>query len=209
MVQTSLVDESVWTRALHDATATTRTLRFWFFSAVLGVVVSTSTLLALLKWGPANIWVVSGIPSAVLIGWLLTGIFSIVTWHLVRAPYRQRDEAWAVLSEGDPDEQVIKKLKETTVDFGSRQLTLDQALLERGDRLATGLGILDIPRTVVAELQVLGLVRVELVQGVSTPAQPIPTPAQNHYYLTGKGARILRKLRDRRIPNADEPTHPC
>lgn len=88
---TSAITESSWDRARGDTVEATKTLRFWFFDAVLGIVVATATLLVLLKWGPGSIWIRAGIPPAVGIAWLLIGVLAIFVWHLFWAPYRQRN----------------------------------------------------------------------------------------------------------------------
>lgn len=96
------ISESVWDHARHRTIDATKTLRFWFFDAVLGIVVAAATLLILLKWGPDSVWILAGIPAAVGIAWLLTGVLAIFVWHLFWAPYRQRDalrEALQVVSE--------------------------------------------------------------------------------------------------------------
>ena len=82
------LSESAWDHARVGTIDATRTLRFWFFDAVLGIVVAAITLLALLAWGPKNVWILAGLPPAVGVAWLLVGVLAIFVWHLFLAPYR-------------------------------------------------------------------------------------------------------------------------
>ncbi len=106
--------------------------------------------------------------------------------------------AFAVVA-GDSQDQIqdiVDRLRAKKMVIGKREIPLAQYLLERGTQLATGLGILDIPAEIAGELTIAGVVRVELVQGTSSPAQSIQTPAQNYYYLTDLGGQVLSRLRE-------------
>ena len=85
--------------AHHRTIEATRTMRFWIFDTVSGVVVATAALLTLLKWGPDNVWVIAGIPGAVGIVWPFVGLLAIFVWHLFWAPYRQRDALRSYVAE--------------------------------------------------------------------------------------------------------------
>ena len=68
------------------------------------------------------------------------------------------------------------------------------ALTRHGERFALGVTGLDVSREVLAELRIGGILEVRLLPGVSSPAQSIPTPPQDVYYLTDFGANVSREL---------------
>lgn len=85
------LEESSWDHARRETRRATTSLWFWVADAVFSIVAATATLLILLKWGPQNVFVIAGVPAAVGIAWLFAIVLAVLTWHLLWAPYRQRD----------------------------------------------------------------------------------------------------------------------
>ena len=189
MVEDLDFKEGAWPRARRDTAAGTKSGWFWFFDTVLGIVVTTATLLSLLRWGPGNVWILAGVPSAVLILWLLNGVLLMFVWHLFWAPYRQRDEARTALAGQPADEvdEVIANLSDECKDFLVHQRRL----------LIKGAGPLDVREDCITEFRMHGMIDINYVdQGQDfATGQQLPTTVL--YTLNPFGNRVLKEILDR------------
>jgi hypothetical protein len=79
------------------------------FAVVSTAVVTTATLLYLLKAGPHNIYVYAGVPPAVGIMWLAAMLAALFIGWIILAPAKQRDEARLVVREYLCRDLVIEK----------------------------------------------------------------------------------------------------
>ena len=101
MVDESNDREGVWSRAGRDTDQTRRSFWFWLFGVVVSAV-------------PAS--AIPGVDLAdrsIIFGGVLVGVVAAMfCWHLVRAPYKQRDEAHARADKAEQrftDEEACKE----------------------------------------------------------------------------------------------------
>jgi hypothetical protein len=185
MVEPMGHQESAWSLARRDTASSIRSVWFWLFDTILGVIVTTGTLLSLLRWGPENTWVVTGVPSLAFIAWLSTGVLLLFAWHLFRAPYRQRDEARSTLSaHRDEPAQIAAQLSgETRAYFVSVAKQLRQGALS-----GNGTG-----REHREELRRHGLLEVKTEDAGWWDANRHKGNI-NCYWLTSSGGQVLDSL---------------
>jgi len=108
-VDTEPLRQSALCRAKEDTRKAFHTLRFWAFNSIFGALLTVGALL----WQPS--WASQGVVLIlyrvfVPLGGVFTGLGFMFLVSLVVAPYKQRDEARARLTDKDDAEDILNEL---------------------------------------------------------------------------------------------------
>jgi len=181
--------ETALHRAWTDTVRVALTIWYGIFVTVSGAFVAIVGGLLATRISQDTATEIS-IPILMLLGWLLLIVLLIFSFEMMRAPYRQRDEARQTAASFLTDEVAVavKKLE-------ARQLA--EHFAHWAGEIALGATVLHsgFNRQGMADLVRIGVVEPRLQEGNAYPANsPLYSPPRTLYFLTSLGRAVLARL---------------
>jgi uncharacterized membrane protein len=181
--------QSALRRAWTDTKRSTLTIWYGLFITVSTAFVAIVGGLLATRISQDTAMEVS-MPILMLVGWLLLIVLLIFSFNMMRAPYRQRDEARQIVASSLTDEVAVavKKLE-------ARQLA--EHFAHWAGEIALGATILHsgFNRQGMADLVRIGVVEPRLQEGNAyPPTGPLYKPPRTLYFLTPLGRAVLARL---------------
>jgi len=191
--------ESAPRRAWTDTTRAAQNMGFQIFLTVsaTAVVIVGGLLAARLT---KDTVMVASILILMLVGWVFLIVLLVFSFNMMRAPYRQRDEARQLVAKLSTDEVAVatKKLEEgqLAAQFAhwSRTFALGTTVLDSG-----------FNRQGVADLARIGVVAPQIHPGNAYPfSSPLYKPPHTRYFLTQLGHAVLARLEENAAAREEE-----